>query len=331
MKKIVGILAAAAIFATSVFAADISAGIRLEGELFKYNGTNDSISALMIKHNNQAYHAPMQFAISTDRAGATFQFTDKDGDNVQSATHKIWFKPFDILTINLGGLDMVLNQETIDYGGRLTQMGDYNSGFGYNATLATNGLTFKASLVGGNNAAWFSKGAGDPTVAETDFLVTYGADFGTIGAMAKFTNTFKKIDLEFGYSGKFSDISLFADGAVYLNSTGATSTTDLGFDFDIRYAKDAIDAQAYAQLKMPTQNINNNITLMTLAKFAYKLDAGTVFVYFKDANVMANSFASTFKLGFDGKVGIMDYEIVAQLDVASKVTFSVPVWFKVNF
>jgi hypothetical protein len=330
MKKIVGILAAAAVLATSVFAADISAGIRLEGELFSYKGSaNDAISALMIKHNNQAYHAPMQFAISTDRAGATFQFTDKDADNVQSVTHKIWFKPFDILTINLGGLDMVLNQETIDYGGRLTQMGDYNSGFGYNATLSTNGLTFKASLVGGNNAAWFSKGAGDPTVAETDFLLTYGADFGTLGAMAKFTNTFKKVDLEFGYSGKFGDLSLFADGAVYLNTTA--NTTNLGFDFDVAYNKDAISAQAYAQLKMPTQNINNNITLMTVAKFGYKLDAGTVWVYFKDANLMANNFGATFKLGWDSKVGIMDYQVVAQIDVATKVDFSVPVWFKVNF
>ena len=37
MKKIVGILSAAAVLAASVFAADVSAGVRLEGSLFNFD------------------------------------------------------------------------------------------------------------------------------------------------------------------------------------------------------------------------------------------------------------------------------------------------------
>ena len=73
------------------------------------------------------------------------------------------------------------------------------------------------------------------------------------------------------------------------------------------------------------------MTLLALAKVSYTLDAGTVYLYFKDANLLADPFACTIKPGFTSKVSIMDYEIAVQFDVAKKIGISVPVNFKVNF
>ena len=71
--------------------------------------------------------------------------------------------------------------------------------------------------------------------------------------------------------------------------------------------------------------------LLLLAKLSYKLDPGTVYLYFKDGDLMAEEFGCTIKPGFTGNVGIMSYEIAAQFDVSKKVNISVPVNFKVNF
>jgi hypothetical protein len=70
MKKIVGILAAAAVLATSVFAADITAKVRLDGSLFNY-GTDGSISALKIMHNAGEAHNPiLSWSYGDDKSGA---------------------------------------------------------------------------------------------------------------------------------------------------------------------------------------------------------------------------------------------------------------------
>ena len=54
MKKIVGILLAGAM-AFSAFAADLTGGVRLAGELFNYNGTSEEVKGLMLKNENQFY------------------------------------------------------------------------------------------------------------------------------------------------------------------------------------------------------------------------------------------------------------------------------------
>ena len=77
MKKIVGILAAAAI-ATSVFAADVSAKVQLEGNLFKFNA-DKSISAFDIgKPSAQTWNPIFDLAVSNDKAGAKFRVATGD-------------------------------------------------------------------------------------------------------------------------------------------------------------------------------------------------------------------------------------------------------------
>ncbi len=48
MKKIVGILSAAAVLAASVFAADVSAKVNLLGSLFNFNADGNKVGTLAI-------------------------------------------------------------------------------------------------------------------------------------------------------------------------------------------------------------------------------------------------------------------------------------------
>ena len=93
MKKIVGILAAAAV-AASAFAADVSAGVRLNGSLFNYNAAQKKMGALSLGHENQNYHLPISFSVSDENAGATLLLRTINTDeknSVEAARWQIWF------------------------------------------------------------------------------------------------------------------------------------------------------------------------------------------------------------------------------------------------
>ena len=61
------------------------------------------------------------------------------------------------------------------------------------------------------------------------------------------------------------------------------------------------------------------------------MGAFTPYLQFEDSNIMADDFACKIKPGVTGSVGIMNYEVAVQFDVAKKVNVSVPVNFAVNF
>jgi len=325
MKKIVGILAAAAV-AASAFAADLSAGVRLAGDLFNYDGATGDVKALMLKNENQFWHAPLTLTISSDRAGGTFKFTDGDnGSAFTTGKWAIWFKPFDVLKVNLGTIDKSMNVETIDYGGRLI---NYDA-WGASLDVNVDAFSMTLSLITGKGDYWFSKpNGGDVSVGQLNFYAQYGADFGTISAMFDAKDKFDTLSFGVGYKNTFDPVTIFVDAAFY-----KAATNGIGADFDIVFAQDALNIQAYVQWKATDlSNIGtSSMTLLTLAKFAYTLDKGTVYLYFKDANILASNFKCTIKPGFTGSVGIMNYEIAAQFDIASSVKISVPVNFKVNF
>ena len=399
MKKIVGILAAAAMVA-SVFAADLTGGVRLAGDLFNYDGTAEAAKALKLDNQNRNWEVPLTLSVSSDNAGGTFKFWDNESSAFETGKWAIWFKPMDMLKVNLGTIDKSMNVETIDWGGRLI---NYDS-FGASVDVNVDAFSATLSFVTGNGNYWFTdKKAGwvadkakefadtsataeidaeyaawlalNPTatdkekaeekksiteaieaekaallaesagayVGELNLYAQYAADFGTISAMFDFKNTFSNIAMGAGYKNTFGDLTVFADAAIYMdakykfNDDGDAIVKDgfvnsIGVDADVTYAKDALNAQLYVQWKSALKDMDKDVMdVLTIAKVSYALDAGTVFLYFKDADLLADDFACTIKPGFDGKVGIMDYEIAAQFDIAKKVNISVPVWFKVAF
>ena len=219
MKKIVGILAAAAV-AASAFAVDFSAGFQLKGSLFDFDGGSKNVSAVKLGHNNSKDDKPFIFSISGDRAGGTLKFYDATSTGASTMTANywnIWFKPFDIVKVDLGACGKSLNTETITYW-RGKVLGNTKD-FGYQATLETNGITVALALLPGQDANWMSlPNGGAFSLAETQLYVAYAADFGTISALFDAENTFNKIRVGAGYKGSFDALTIFAIFCIEVNS-----------------------------------------------------------------------------------------------------------------
>ena len=384
MKKIVGILLAGALV-VSAFAADLTGGVRLAGDLFNYDGTKEEVKALMLKNENNFWNAPLALSISSDRAGGTFKMCDKDSDTMKSGAWAIWFKPLDMLQANLGSIAKSMNTESITYGKRVL---NYDS-FGASLDVNVDAFSATLSVVPGKGSFWFAnsnananaagkaareaaeeklkkieekladkkwdeihtttaakeawyaanktfldaaeaagKKAAENSFAELNLYAQYAADFGTISAMLDFSENFKKISIAAGYKNTFGDITMFADAAVYLKE----KANAFAVDADVVYAKDALNAQAYVKFDAPFEGMKKEtINVTTLAKVSYNLGSVTPYFQFEDANILASDFACKIRPGVTGSVGIMNYEVAAQFDIAKKVNISVPVNFAVNF
>ncbi len=385
MKKIIGILLAGAML-TSAFAADLTGAVRLEGELFNYNGTTEEVKALIIKPNQQMYWGPLTLSVSSDRAGGTMKMCDEGSNKLSVGKWAIWFKPMDMLKVNLGTIDKSMNTESITWGNRVL---NYDN-FGASLDVNVDAFSATLSVVPGNNAWWFDgaktaenkaakeaydkayktaydasikalgltegveptaaqKAAADAlgktagaaaekftrengefenSFAELNLYAQYAADFGTISAMVDFSENFKKTSIAAGYKNTFGDITMFADAAVYLKE----KANSFAVDADVVYAKDALNAQAYVKFTAPFEGIaKDTIGLVTLAKVSYNMGAFTPYLQFEDSNIFASDFACKIKPGVTGSVGIMNYEVAVQFDIAKKVNIAVPVNFAVNF
>lgn len=146
---------AAVAMAASVFAVDMTAGARLSGDIFTYNGATKEMNAMKIGNENQFWHKPVTLSISSDKAGATVKFTEGDKEAVNAGKWAIWFKPVDALKVDLGTIDDSMNTESIAYGGRVL---NYDS-FGFRAAYTADALTLKVALVPGKGSYFFANAA----------------------------------------------------------------------------------------------------------------------------------------------------------------------------
>ncbi len=376
MKKIVGILAAAAI-ATSVFAADVSAATKIGGKLFHYDA-DKTIGLLTENNDSHDYAQPnITFSVSDEKAGATVKLTTDGGTKeVKMTTQTIWFKPVDMLKITAGTFDIALNKETIDYTESVTGLG----GNGFLATVDVSGFTLDVGFEA-NGKDWLSKkdGADDPTINKFFIKGAYSADFGNIGAYVKFngaedklTKAYKAIEdaeddeaLEKAMKGlvdvlgkpyatllqpKEGAISSVEFGAGYKNTIDPITffVNFVGFMDDkfewVRpevFVTGNMDAFGFSAFVAPAIMHESDVKdaldffdispifLETVAKVTYQMDACSLYAYFKDVNLLAKDFAATIKLGANGSLGAMGWNIWAQIDAAEKVGFSVP--FELTF
>ena len=365
MKKIVGIMAAAAI-ATSVFAADIAAATKISGKLFDYDA--DKTLSLFTERNDSHDYAQPNFtmSISDDKAGATVKITTNNyGGNTYSApavtTQTIWFKPVDALKITVGDYDIALNKEQIDWTESKTALG----GKGFLASVNVEGLGIDFGIEA-NEQFWIKKADGvDASLTPFFVKASYGADFGTIGGFAKITLTAAQpakdavpgkgyyFDEETGEAkpNKGTDAVAAVDakkdilfGAGYRNNFSGVDAflnvvADLTEKLDwVRpelYAGGSADAFGYqlfvAPLIYTNSDLNKDAECEVVAKVTYAMDGFTPYAYFKDANLLAKDFAATVKLGATGSVGAMGWNAWVQLDVADKTAFSVPFELTMSF
>ena len=215
MKKIVGLLAAAAVLATSVFAADVAAKVRITGKIFdyvtggSYNADTGALEGAPVNEKGDEaaefrllsawtqsvwYEAPyITLSTSTDNAGANVNFIT--GYNASKAVSvdrvNVWFKPIDLLKVQAGTIGFNMNTETIDY----SNISGMAKDFGYALDIAQDAITFDLGL-GTDNNGWFFEDAQakygtkeDPATAYVKDLYAifgYSADFGTIKAFFEY-------------------------------------------------------------------------------------------------------------------------------------------------
>lgn len=188
MKKIVGIFLAGALV-TSAFAANVNARVKLTGDIANFNGKD--FTALKI--NNHASHdwePDMALSVSEDRAGATVKFKTLNewgsGEGETSTAWNIWFKPFDMLKVNVGIFDGNLNQETIDWSNTKTNFGG-NGGYGLDINVA--GISATVAFFPGMGNAWFAGNRIGNTVVKAAYSL---GDIGTISGLFQFNGQNKE-------------------------------------------------------------------------------------------------------------------------------------------
>ena len=193
MKKIVGILAVAAVLATSVFAADVSAKVKLTGSLLDVGIPTTSGSATfsafgLNPHRSHNWEPDLALSYSEDKVGAEIAFKTLNewdsGEGETSTNWKIWIKPIDVLKINFGRIGDSLNTESIDNSNRIYNYDEW----GYRMEFASNGFTLAAALhfaQGKNFLSQYKNANGADSISIHSLAVygQYAADFGTIKAL----------------------------------------------------------------------------------------------------------------------------------------------------
>ena len=340
MKKIVGIIAAAALLATSVFAADISAKVQLEGNLFSYNGTTEAMSMFKIdKPSDQSWNPIFNTSVSSDRAGAKFcVFTGNSeavggwngGKQVGAKDFQVWMSPADGFKLIFGSNDFNLNQEHITWSKTDSGIG---GDFGYSLSYNSNGIGIDLMLNPGWGNDWMAKAKnGDPALKPMGFKFTYGADFGTINFLLKAADgadkdgknkNFNDLKFGLGYANNFDGINIFANFLGYMQNDFNKIRVEL-------YAEGNADALAWKVF--PTVNYDlkakkDNLAVGLVARLDYALDGFGAYLYVESANFLADPFAITIKPGVSGNLSGAGWDVALQLDIAKKTNISVPVSF----
>ena len=340
MKKIVGIFAAAAVLATSVFAADVSAKVKLTGSLFDY--TKDSKSAITLNnHQSHNWEPDMSLSFSEEKAGAKIDFKTLNewgsGEGETSTNWNIWFKPIDILKVNVGSVDVALNKETIDWS-TITSVAS-NGGYGFE--VSQDAIFFGAYLDQGWATPWFN---GDK-IAKTSAKFAYSADFGSIGAMFIYDGVADTIEAGAGFAN-----SSFVDGLSFFVDAKfvKAASNSVVADAFVNFTSGAFGIKAYVA---PTINLGDGDALAGLnfkVRLDYNLDGLGIYLVAKCDNitkggteVVDNKWAKNpvvIKPGLTGNVGAMAWEAAVEAKLATGKPFendnfhlSVPVNFTVNF
>ena len=244
MKKIVGILAAAAL-ATSVFAVDISARLVQKGSIA--GGVEDGTTYFLgIGKTHQKDADLIEFSSSTDNAGASFRLWADFAENeaVKVRYMSFWCKPVDMVKITIGRTAPTIFTEKIDWwkigtAEKLANVngwggvGRYSSavigdGYGINLELyPIEGLTIGAQFIPGADNAFVAKpNEGDATYSAWGVMAKYQVtDEIMVGGAFRDNgkDSWKQARFGVGYNGAFSG---WVCGTMLLNGKAKDSGLD---------------------------------------------------------------------------------------------------------
>ncbi len=317
MKKIIGILAAAATLTASVFAADVSATVGVKSSLFKY----DSAKTITLLGQLDNVEDLFKLEFSSDKAGAGIKYIGSATGAVKFKEFKVWFKPMDNLKLSFRENGLGLFGPTTGE--------KYLDGFagGYGVEYMADALTINVTLQ--DNFLVKVDGI-DAVIQDLGAKVGYKADFGEIAVLAGAKTNFKKFSAGAGYKGKFGDIEFIADAQGVFDNTGAKMGITLNADVS---AKGSADALSWA-VAVPVQFVvdPSSVAVGAAAEAKYTIDTVSLKAYFVSLNLMKLSSDPKAKVGLDveGKVGAASWKIAPSYELAKK-EFNVGFESKINF
>jgi hypothetical protein len=332
--------------AGAVFAADFSAGVRLQGSLFNF-GADKTVKLFEEHFENQFYHAPISFAFADDEAGGQLKMSAVTTKEVVADAWSIWFKPADILKVTVGRWSTNLNQEHIGWCN--TDSGIETDG--YALTLATEGFSWDVFLASGNGNWFFTKADGaDAAIAELYTKVQYGADFGTVNAFFNGINSFK--DFRFGAGINLSGLpvglwfnfigSYVAENFQRIRAEADVTATFGSIGWEL-FLAGGYDMKAGAECCNAFTGVEGWHVGGTYGRgepaafcgfytrFNIPGDGMNFYVEIKDGDVLAKDFSMTLKPGLTKNFGCCAFEMAIDATLAKNVAIDVPVNFKVNF
>lgn len=336
MKKIVTIMTVAAM-ATSLFAADVAAKVKLNGSLFNIAGGN--VSALSIDTNHPEHWNPViGLSTSSDLAGASVNFyvadekTGIDGWNsgwtIVGKGWNVWCKPADWVKFTLGSAAANLNQETIDWSKSISGL----ESIGYAANITAGSFTFDILT----NEGWGKKyltapKGGKLSLAETYIKGQTGGDWGTVNACVDFSVVNGKIgNLWFGegYKTTVGGVTMFENVLVNMKEGKYTSTSVELF------ASGNAGGVNMATFLRPALDKDNKFSMFGTAKVSYTIGAYTPYLYVICEDWAANTKAKDgiiVKPGVTTSIGACAFEGAVEVKITDKVVVDVPVNFAVAF
>ena len=291
MKKIVGILSAAAVLAASVFAADVSASAGLSSTLFE-SDTDGKVVVLGSLNNKQTADYATLFSLqySSDVAGGGVKYWGKD-DNVKFGKFNVWFKPMEGLKLSFmeNGLGLFADKYNGYEAHAVAGVGE-----GYGVEYSISGLTFNLNFV----PKFVEKANKDASakIGEFGLKAAYAADFGKVALIADFNNgtdkdgksvNFNSFKIGAGYSGKIADVvDLVGTVGFQYNQSGKNHFTDKIFTSQERLNK-----------LLATVSAGGNIDALG---WAVCVPATVEFVTFPIENeAISYSLPAEFKLGLE--------------------------------
>lgn len=247
MKKIVGILSAAAVLAASVFAADVSASVGLKSTLFESDTAGKVVVLGPLTNNQDAGHLTLfSLQYSSDVAGGGVKYWGS-GDTVKFGKFNVWFKPMEGLKLSF--LDNELGLFGDKYNGwEAKAVAKVNEGYGVEYSIS--GLTFNLNFV----PEFAGKADRDACAGINEFglKAAYAADFGNVAVIADFNNgldkkgesvNFNSFKVGAGYSGKIADVvDLVGTVGFQYNQAGENHFTNYALQNRLNLLKATVSA-----------------------------------------------------------------------------------------
>ena len=247
MKKIVGILSAAAVLAASVFAADVSASVGLKSTLFESDTDGKVVVLDSLTNKQDAGHLTLfSLQYSSDVAGGGVKYWG-NGDAVKFGKFNVWFKPMEGLKLSFLENELGLFGDKYN-GWEAKKVAEVNAGYGVEYSIS--GLTFNLNFV----PEFAGKANRDACAGINEFglKAAYAADFGSVAVIADFNNgpdkdgesvNFNSFKVGAGYSGKIADVvDLVGTVGFQYNQDGTNHFTNYAFKNRLNLLKATVSA-----------------------------------------------------------------------------------------